>query len=104
MLLKEIDFFEDIFRAYPQQREFFKAFFSGQYKYYMENVHRRFGKDAEFFNLAWLVASMYPGNYLYTLPKIGQAKNVVWEGTDLEGRRWIDTIPKHLLARDPNQS
>lgn len=104
MLLKEIDFFEDIFPAYPQQREFFQAFFSGKYKYFIENVHRRFGKDAEFFNLAWLVASMFPGNYLYTLPKIGQAKNVVWEGTDLKGRRWIDLIPKHLLSRDPNQS
>ena len=104
MLLKEIDFFEDIFQAYPQQKEFFRAFFSGQYQYFMENVHRRFGKDAEFFNLGWLVASIFPGNYLYTLPKIGQAKNVVWEGTDLKGRRWIDTIPRHLLSRDPNNS
>jgi len=104
MLIKKIDFFEDIFKAYPQQKEFFKAFFSGKHKYFIENVHRRFGKDATFFNLAWLVASMYPGNYLYTLPKIAQAKNVVWEGTDLDGRRWIDTIPKHLLARDLNQS
>ncbi|HAT1796315.1 TPA: hypothetical protein JBL19_06290 [Legionella pneumophila] len=104
MLLKQIDFFEDIFPAYPKQREFFAAFFSGLYRFFMENVHRRFGKDAEFFNLAWLVASMTRGNYLYTLPKIGQAKNVIWEGTDLEGRRWIDLIPKHLLAREPNQS
>ena len=104
MLLKNIDFFDDIFPAYPQQKEFFRAFFSGKHRYFIENVHRRFGKDATFFNLAWLVASMYPGNYLYTLPKIGQAKNVVWEGTDLEGRRWVDLIPKHLLSRDPNQS
>lgn len=104
MLLKEIDFFEDIFPAYPQQKEFFRAFFSGEYKFFIENVHRRFGKDATFFNVAWLVASMFPGNYLYTLPKIGQAKNVIWEGTDLEGKRWIDNIPRHLLARDPNQS
>lgn len=104
MLIKRIDFFEDIFPAYPLQRELFEAFFSGKYRFFIENIHRRFGKDAMFFNLAWLVASMTRGNYLYTLPKIGQAKNVIWEGTDLEGRRWIDLIPKHLLAREPNQS
>ncbi|MCW8457397.1 hypothetical protein OQJ16_07450 [Legionella pneumophila] len=104
MLIKRIDFFEDIFPAYPLQRELFEAFFSGKYRFFIENIHRRFGKDAMFFNLAWLVASMTRGNYLYTLPKIGQAKNVIWEGTDLEGRRWVDLIPKHLLAREPNQS
>ena len=104
MLLKKIDFFRDIFQAYPHQREFIEAFFSGEYQFFIENIHRRGGKDAEFFNTAWLFASMNRGNYLYTLPKIGQAKNVIWEGTDLEGRRWIDLIPKHLLAREPNQT
>lgn len=104
MLVKEIDFFADIFDAYPHQREWLKAFFSRQYDFYMECVHRRGGKDAEFFNGAWVIASIKPGNYLYTLPKIGQARNVVWEGTDLNGKRWIDSIPKHLLAREPNQT
>lgn len=104
MLIKRIDFFEDIFQAYPHQRQLFDAFFSGQYQFFIENIHRRGGKDATFFNLAWLFASMERGNYLYTLPKIGQAKNVIWEGTDLEGRRWVETIPKHLLAREPNQT
>lgn len=104
MLLKEVDFFKDIFTAYPHQREFFKKFFSGNHKFFIENVHRRGGKDAEFFNLAWLFAAMEPGNYIYTLPKIGQAKNVVWEGTTLDGARWIDLIPKHLLAREPNNT
>lgn len=98
MLLKRIDYFKDIFPAYPHQRELFEAFFSGQYRFFVDNIHRRGGKDATFFSLAWLVAAMTRGNYLYTLPKIGQAKNVIWEGTDLEGRRWIDVIPKHLLA------
>ena len=104
MLLKEIDFFNDIFPAYPQQRDFFQALFIGKHKYFIENIHRRFGKDAMFFNAAWLYASIYPGNYLYTLPKIGQAKNVIWEGTDLNGKRWVDNIPRHLFARPPNQT
>ncbi len=104
MLLKRIDYFKDIFPAYPHQRALFEAFFSGQYRFFVENIHRRGGKVATYFNLAWLFASMERGNYLYTLPKIGQAKNVIWEGTDLDGRRWIDLIPKHLLAREPNQT
>ncbi len=104
MLVKHIDFFQDIFNAYPHQRQLFEAFFSGKYRFFIENIHRRGGKDATFFNLAWLFASMERGNYLYTLPKIGQAKNVIWEGTDLDGNRWVDTIPKHLLAREPNQT
>lgn len=100
----KIDFFKDIFDAYPHQRELFKAFFSGKYRFFIENVHRRGGKDACFFTLAWLFASMERGNYIYTLPKIAQAKNVIWEGTDLDGRRWVDMIPKYLLSREPNQS
>lgn len=104
MLVKEIDFFKDIFPAYPQQKELFDAFFSGKYRFFCDNVHRRFGKDATFFNLAWLVASLKKGNYLYTLPKIAQAKNVIWDGTDLEGNKWIETIPKHLMSKEPNLS
>lgn len=104
MLVKEIDFFKDIFDAYPQQREFIAAVFSGMYDMFIENAHRRFGKDAEFFNCAWLYAAVVPGNHLYTLPKIGQARNVIWEGTDLTGRKWKDLIPPHLLTRPPNET
>lgn len=104
MQYKKIEFFRDIFNAYPHQKQLFEAFFSNKYKFFIENVHRRGGKDATFFNLAWLVAAMTPGNYLYTLPKIGQAKNVIWEGVDLEGNRWIDNIPIHLLGKEPNNT
>lgn len=97
MLVKEIDFFKQIFDAYPHQREFFKAFFSGEYSYFMEMVHRRAGKDAQAFTAMWLFASIFPGNYVYCLPKIQQARNVVWEGKDLEGVRWVSKIPAHLI-------
>ena len=103
MLVKEIDFFRDVFNAYPHQVEFFRSFFGGDYRYYMEKLHRRAGKDAQAFNCIWLYAAMVPGNYVYTLPKIGQARNVVWEGKDLDGERWINKIPKHLI-KSMNQS
>jgi len=104
VLIKKIDYFKDIFNAYPHQRELFEAFFSGKYRFFVENVHRRAGKDACMFNLAWLNAAMVPGNYIYLLPKIQQSKSVIWEATDLNGGRWIDNIPKHLLAKPPNNS
>lgn len=99
MLVKEIDFFADIFDAYPDQRAFVEAIFSGKYQYFVENAHRRFGKDFEFFMCAWLYACTTPGNHLYTLPKIAQARNVIWEGTTLDGRRWLDLIPQHLIFK-----
>lgn len=99
MLLKEIDFLNDIFNAYPHQREGMRDFFSGQYQYYIDLIHRRGGKDADWFNRMWLAACLRPGNYIYMLPKIGQARNVVWEGTDLEGRKWRRQIPKSLIAK-----
>lgn len=97
MLIKRIDFFKDLYPAYEHQKDLFRAFFSGQYRYYCVNWHRRAGKDSCFFQLAWLVASLEKGTYLYTLPKIAQAKNIVLEGTDLKGNKWIDSIPKHLI-------
>lgn len=97
MLIKHVDYFKDIYPAYPHQKDLFRAFFSGNYNSFCLCWHRRAGKDSCCFNLAVLSAMLQPGNYLYTLPKIAQAKNVVLEGTDLTGKKWIDSIPKHFI-------
>lgn len=99
MLVKEIDFFKEIFDAYPHQKDFMRAFFSGEYKYFIDNIHRRGGKDAVFFVCSWLYSAMIPGNHVYTLPKIGQARNVIWEGKDFDGMRWVDAIPRSLIKK-----
>ena len=104
MLIKRVDFFRDIFNPYPHQRRLFEAFFSGKYNRYVLNWHRRCGKDACLFTLAWLNAAMTPGNYVYLLPKIQQAKSVIWEATDLNGGRWLENIPKYLLSKPPNNT
>jgi len=104
MLIKEIDFFQDIFNPYPHQKRLFQAFLSGNYNRYCLNWHRRAGKDACLFTLAWLNAAMVRGNYIYLLPKIQQAKSVIWESTNLKGGKWLDDIPSHLLARAPNNT
>lgn len=97
MIIQEADFFETIFDAYPHQKDYFRAFFSGEYQYFMEKLHRRAGKDAMAFHATWIYACIQPGNYVYTLPKIAQSRNVVWEGKDLEGTRWVNKIPRHLI-------
>ena len=103
MLVKEISFFDELFPAYKYQKEFMELFLEdNEIRNYLLCWHRRAGKDFMFFNLAWLYASMEKGSYLYTLPKIAQAKNVVFEGTTIEGVRWLDLIPTHLLSRPPN--
>ena len=104
MLLKQIDFFKDIFSPYPHQRRLFKAFLSEDYNRYCLNWHRRCGKDACLFTIAWLNAAMVKGNYIYLLPKIQQAKSVIWESTNLNGGKWLDDIPSHLLAKPPNNT
>jgi hypothetical protein len=104
VLIKKVDFFKEIFDPFPHQRRLFDAFFSGNYNRYVLNWHRRCGKDACLFTLAWLNASITPGNFIYLLPKIQQAKSVIWEATNLNGGRWLDDIPKHLLAKEPNNT
>lgn len=96
--VKTIDYFKDVFNPYPHQKEFLKAFFSNQYNYFMLCWHRRCGKDASAFHATFLYASLVPGNYLYLLPKIGQARNVIWQGKDLKGGRWIDALPNGIIS------
>lgn len=104
MLVKEIDFCREIFNPYLHQREFMEAFFRGDKKYFMELWTRRGGKDAVAFCCTWLYASMYPANYLYALPKIKQARNVIWEGKDLESKRTTGEVAHAKRKRINNAS
>lgn len=43
---------------------------------------------------------MRPGLYLYLLPKINQARTVIWEGRGSDGKKFIDCIPNGLIDKD----
>jgi hypothetical protein len=47
-----------------------------------------------------MAALMRPGLYLYLLPKINQARTVIWEGRGSDGRKFIDCIPNGLIHKD----
>jgi hypothetical protein len=58
---------------------------------------RRNGKDLTFLNLILAKAMQRVGLYLYMGPFYTQIRNIIWEGADKEGRRFLDYIPKELI-------
>ena len=60
--------------------------------------HRRSGKDLTFWNISWALAQKRVGIYYYFYPTYSQAKKAVWYGMDEGGIRFLDYIPKALIA------
>ena len=59
--------------------------------------HRRAGKDSFGINFTAVMAHRRVGTYWHMLPSLQQARRVVWDGIDRDGRRIIDqAIPKEL--------
>ncbi len=65
---------------------------------------RRHGKDIACWNYLILKAITRRGSYYYLYPRQNQARKAIWEGMTSSGKRFLDYIPKELLAKDPNNS
>ena len=66
--------------------------------------HRRSGKDLTFVNFLMLMAYYHRiGTYWYMFPFLKQAKQVVWDGMDDAGRRFVDYFPSEIIY-DTNES
>ena len=66
--------------------------------------HRRAGKDSTALNLTATEMMERVGVYWHMLPTNVQARKVVWNGIDRDGRRIIDqAFPKELRERTHNQ-
>ena len=65
---------------------------------------RRHGKDVACFNYLILKAIQKRGAYYYLYPRQNQARKAIWEGMTSTGKRFLDYIPKELLAKDPNNT
>lgn len=61
--------------------------------------HRRAGKDLTFINRATVEAHKRIGTYYHMMPKLNQARKVVWDGMDKSGRAFLDYIPKDLIRK-----
>ncbi len=66
--------------------------------------HRRAGKDLACWNIMLIEALKRKGIYYYVLPTYRQARRAIWEAMDHEGRKFIDYIPRELLASRPNNT
>lgn len=84
----------------PYQHKPFEDFFIKKKKRVVRIIHRRAGKDTEAIQFVHMAALQRPGLYLYLLPKINQARTVVWEGRGKDGRKLMNCIPKHLIKKD----
>lgn len=73
-------------------------FDSGMYKRYFDVWHRRGGKDLNWWNIVIREAgSGRVGLYYYFLPTAVQGRQVIWDGIDNTGRKFLDYIPKGLI-------
>ena len=62
-------------------------------------IHRRAGKDIGCLQ-AWLLrALMRIGTHVYLFPLQVQARSVIWNGLDFDGRPFISAIPECLIAK-----
>lgn len=66
-------------------------------------AHRRSGKDVTCWQILIEKAIEEIGTYYYCLPEFAHARRVIWEGMLNDGRRFLDLIPKGLVA-DTNES
>ena len=59
--------------------------------------HRRSGKDSCSLQLEAVGSQMRVGTYWHMLPTLNQARKVIWDGIDRDGRRIIDqSFPKEI--------
>lgn len=65
---------------------------------------RRHGKDIACWNYLILKAIQKRGSYYYLYPRQNQARKAIWEGMTSSGKRFLEYIPREILAKDPNNS
>lgn len=87
------------------QLPFWKAFDSGLYNRFVKVWHRRAGKDITDFNLAIRECNRKPQIVTYVFPTLKMGREILWEGMDNEGKKFIDHyVPPESIASKPNDT
>lgn len=76
----------------------FKALDNGK-KRLVQVMHRRGGKDKTFINL---IANQIPqrlGAYHYYFPTASLGREVIWDGMDKDGMKFLDHFPQDMIAK-----
>lgn len=76
----------------------------GTYKKLLIVMPRRAGKDVLCFNLLIRAAVRQVGSYFYCLPTFAQARSVIWDSITNTGQRFLDFIPKEIIAKIRNDT
>lgn len=84
------------------QHDLYKAFFLEGKKRLVPIWHRRAGKSKCAINFLVAAAMQRVGNYYHTFPELKQARRVIWEGIDKEGKRYLDHVPEALIKSKNN--
>jgi hypothetical protein len=84
----------------PYQLPFLKAMARGVKRAVLV-WHRRAGKDTTVWNFLITKALQKPGTYYYFFPTFNQGRKIIWDGMDKNGKKFLDFIPREVIARDP---
>lgn len=87
----------------PYQLPFWEAMKSGKKRAVLV-WHRRAGKEKTCWNYMIMKACQKPGVYYYFFPHFSQGRKILWDGIDKDGFRFLDHIPKELIAGSPNST
>jgi hypothetical protein len=93
----------DKFKPRPFQLPFCLALEEKGYKKLLAIMPRRAGKDLMCWNLMIRQAVRKVGTYFYCLPTYRQAKLVIWDSITNDSVKFLDFIPKELIASTNSQ-
>ncbi len=93
----------DKFKPRSYQLPLCKTFEEGKLKRMLVLWPRRAGKDICAFNLMVRAAIRMIGVYYYIFPTYSQARKVIWDSITNTGDRFLDYIPKELVAGTNSQ-
>lgn len=92
------------FKPRPYQLASSRAFFIHKKRFSIDIFHRRAGKTKGALNFLLTCALQRVGTYFHTFPELTQARRVIWNGIDKEGKRYIDHIPRQLIKGNINNT
>jgi phage terminase large subunit len=87
------------FKPRPYQLPFLRAMANGCKRAVLV-WHRRAGKDLCTWNFLITKALQRVGTYYYFFPTFNQGRKILWDGMDKTGKKFLDYLPKELIAKD----
>lgn len=88
----------DKFRPRDYQKPIFDAFFNKKFKRLVVILPRRAGKDLTCWNILIRDAINEVGVYYMIYPTYTQGKKILWNSITIQGERFLDYIPKRIIA------